>query len=75
MGHDMAPVTRGIADREKDRFVLPARFREGFFAPWIPVHRVVSVLEKVWRLLLAQTVSENGIGWLLLSHDRDTRRE
>ena len=52
MRHDMAPVTGGITDREKDRLVLLARFREGFFAPWIPVHRIVSVLEKVWRLLM-----------------------
>ena len=52
----MAPVARGIADREKDRLVLPARFREGFFAPRVPVHRIVRVLEKIWRLLTRQPV-------------------
>ena len=56
MRHDMAPVTGGITDREKDRFVLPARFREGFFAPRVPVHRIVRVLEKIWRLLVRQAV-------------------
>ena len=52
----MAPVTRGIADREKDRLVLPARLRERFFAPRIPIDRIVRVLKKVWRLLVREPV-------------------
>jgi hypothetical protein len=27
------------------------------------------VLKKIRGLLLVQTITENGIGWLLLSHD------
>ena len=56
MRHDVAPVTRGIADREKDRLVLPARLRERFFAPRIPIDRIVCVLKKVWRLLVREPV-------------------
>jgi hypothetical protein len=54
--HDMAPVTGGITNRKKDRFVFPARPRERFFPPWIPINRVMRVLKKIRRLLLRQTV-------------------
>jgi len=56
MRHDMAPVTRGIADREKDRFVFPTRLRERVLAPWIPIYRIMCVLKKVWRLLVREPV-------------------
>ena len=56
--HHVAPVTRRIADREKDRLVLPPRFREGFLAPRIPIDRIVRVLEQVRRLLLRETIRE-----------------
>ncbi len=47
--HDMAPVTGGIPDAEKDGFILPAGFFQGFRAPGIPVDRVMGVLEQVRR--------------------------
>jgi hypothetical protein len=54
--HDVAPVTRGVADGEEDRLVLVARAREGLVAPGVPVHRVVGVLEQVGARLGCQAV-------------------
>ncbi len=47
--HDVAPMARGVADREQDRLVLGAGARERFLAPGIPVHRVGGVLLQVRR--------------------------
>ena len=54
--HDMAPVTGGITDREKDRFVFATRFGESFFAPRIPIDRIMRVLKKVRRFFVRQPV-------------------
>ena len=54
--HDVAPVAGRIADGEKDRLILPARFCKSFFAPREPIHRVVRMLEKVRRLLAREPV-------------------
>ena len=54
--HDVAPVAGRITDREKDRFVFLARFGERFFAPRIPIDRIVRVLEKIRRLLAGQPI-------------------
>jgi len=43
--HDMAPVARGIANREHERFVFSPRFLERFVSPRKPVYRVMGVLE------------------------------
>ena len=45
--HHVAPVARGVADREQDRLALRARARERLLAPRIPVDRVVRVLQQV----------------------------
>jgi hypothetical protein len=45
--HDVAPVTSRIADAEEDGLVFERGFLEGFRAPWIPVHGVVTVLEQI----------------------------
>ena len=45
--HHVAPVTRRVADREEDRFVVSARFRERLVGPREPVDRIVRVLEQV----------------------------
>ena len=59
--HHVAPMAGGIADREKDRLVLLARFRERFLAPRIPVDGVVRVLEKVGRFLVDQAIRVLGM--------------
>ena len=45
--HDMAPVTRRIADREEDGTVLLPGQGERLVTPCVPVHGVVRVLQQV----------------------------
>src|ERR1700688_2754900 len=52
----MAPVASGITDREKDQFRLGLRPLESLRSPRIPIHGIVSVLEKVRRFLVNQPV-------------------
>ena len=54
--HDVAPVARGVADREQDRLVLCARPVERLLAPGVPVDRVVGVLKQVRTGLSGETV-------------------
>src|SRR5216683_6201024 len=54
--HHVAPVTRGIADREEQRLVLGPGLREGFVAPRVPVHGIVGVLEQVRAGLAREAV-------------------
>ena len=49
VGHHVAPVAGRIADAEKDRLVSVPRFGERVVAPFLPVQRVVLVLEEVRR--------------------------
>src|SRR5206468_11129620 len=58
MRHDVAPVTGGITDREKNGFVFASRFFERFLAPGKPFHRVIGVLKQVGRLLVSQSVRQ-----------------
>ena len=59
--HDMAPVARRVADRQKDRLVLGARLRERLLAPGEPVHRVVGVLQQIRTALARETVHTSGL--------------
>ncbi len=45
--HYMAPVAGGIADGEQNRLVFLPRLGKRFLAPWIPVNRVMRVLEQI----------------------------
>src|SRR5439155_538251 len=54
--HHVAPVTGRITDREKDRFVLATGFGKCFFAPRIPIDRIMRVLKKIRRLLARESV-------------------
>jgi hypothetical protein len=45
--HDVAPVARRVAHRQKNGFVLLARTGERLITPGIPVNRVVFVLEEI----------------------------
>ena len=47
VGHDVAPVARGVAHREQDRLPFVCGFLESLFAPRVPVDRVGCVLEEV----------------------------
>src|SRR5437867_10976022 len=71
----MAPMASGVADRKEDWFVFRARFFECRSSPWIPIDRVVFVLEKVWRFFSGKMVggkrrchvrdSRAGVAWVL----------
>ena len=54
--HDVAPVAGGVPDREEDRLVLVPRLGERLFAPRVPVHRVVGVLQEVGTGFLGEAV-------------------
>jgi hypothetical protein len=56
MGHDVAPVAGRIPYGEKNGFIFCTRFIECLSAPWVPVNVIVGVLEKIWALLINQTV-------------------
>src|SRR5438105_3551956 len=45
--HDMAPVARAIADREKDELAFLPGFREGLTTPGMPVHGIVGMHEEI----------------------------
>ena len=52
----MAPVARGVADREQDRLVLLPGAGEGLIAPRVPIHGVVRVLEQIGARLPGEPV-------------------
>ncbi len=54
--HHVAPVARGITDRQQDRLVLGPCLREGRLAPRQPRDRIGGVLEEVGRGLGRETV-------------------
>ena len=59
--HHVAPVARGVADREQDRPVLVARAGERLLAPRVPVDRVLRVLEEVGTGLGGEAVHSRTI--------------
>jgi hypothetical protein len=56
MGHDVAPVTGRVSDRQQHRLVLGPCPRKGFLAPRIPVDGIFSMLTKIGTLGLGKTV-------------------
>src|SRR5262245_40444502 len=47
MRQDVTPMAGGIADTEMDRKIFCARARKSFIAPWIPVDRIMRMLQEV----------------------------
>ena len=56
MGHDMAPMAGGIADREQDRLPRALGLGERLRPPGPPMHRVVLVLEEIGARLAAKAI-------------------
>src|SRR5690606_6643944 len=54
--HHVTPVAGGIADGQEDRLFLPLRLFKGLFAPGIPVHRIVGMLQKIRGFFMDQAV-------------------
>jgi uncharacterized membrane protein YbaN (DUF454 family) len=65
VGHDVAPVAGGVADRQEDRFVFSAGAGESLVSPRVPVDRVVLVLQQVRAGLARESVET-----LRLAHGR-----
>src|SRR5688572_23641448 len=56
VGHDVAPVARGIADRKQDGLARLPSFLERFVVPGLPVNGVVRVLLEIRARLFAQSI-------------------
>jgi len=62
VGHDVTPVTRRVADREEDGFLLLVGLLEGCLVPRLPVDGVVRVLAEIGTLLLVEAVPCRRVG-------------
>ena len=60
VGHDVAPVAGGIADREQDGLVGRLRLGQRVRSPRAPVHRIVAVLQEIGAGFGAQKVLAHG---------------
>ena len=60
MSHDVAPMTGRVADGEQYGFLLTPRFFQCLWAPGMPVHRVVSVLQQIGTGLVAEMIGVLG---------------
>jgi hypothetical protein len=49
-------MTRRVANAEKYRLVFALRLFEGLGSPWIPVNRIIGVLEEVGAGFLGEAV-------------------
>ena len=54
--HHVAPVTGRVPDRKKDRLVLAPRLLDRLFAPRIPIHRIVLVLQQIRARFLGEAI-------------------
>ena len=53
----MAPVARTtIADTQEHRLVFFLRLRKRLFAPRIPIHWIIRMLQQVWTLFIDQFI-------------------
>ncbi len=57
MGHDVAPMAGGVADRQQDRLAAVAGLGERRLAPRPPMHRIVLVLEQIGAGLARKPVT------------------
>ena len=62
MCHDMAPVTGGVADGEQNGLVFRLGTGERVWAPWVPMDRIVLVLQKVGAGLVGKQICGAGLG-------------
>jgi hypothetical protein len=62
----MAPVAGGVADTEKNGFVFFFGTMERFLSPGIPIHWIMSVLQKIRAGLMNQPIRMSGFHAKLL---------
>ena len=68
--HDVAPVTGGITNAEKDELVFRPRALDRFFSPGVPVHRIVSMLQQIGAGLVDELIGVRGLHSLTCDHNR-----
>ena len=61
MFHYVAPMTGRIPNADQQEFILLFSFFKGLIAPWIPIHRIMGVLEQVRAAFMDELI---GIGML-----------
>ena len=59
VGHHMAPVAGGVADRDQEGLVLGRSKRQRLGVPWLPRHRIGGVLEQVGAGLIGKPVLDH----------------
>ena len=65
MRHDMAPMTRRIADGKQNRHIAAARPVKHGRLPRLPMHRIILVLQKIGAGRRAQPIArEDGIAFI-----------
>ena len=57
VGHHVAPVTGGIADRQQDGLAALPRLAERLLVPRLPMHRVIRMLAQVRAGLRVQAIA------------------
>ena len=62
MLHHVAPMARGISDREEDRFVLVPGSPQCLGTPRVPVDGVLGMLQQVRTRLVCEAVG-HGVSW------------
>ena len=58
MRHHVAPVAGGVADRQQNGFACSLRFGKSLVTPLIPMDGVISMLPKIWRRSVGESVHE-----------------
>jgi hypothetical protein len=53
----MAPVTGRIANRQKNGLVFFFSRAKRFVTPWVPIHRIMSVLKQIRTRFMYQLIS------------------
>ena len=61
VGHHVAPVAGRIADAQQDGLVFRFRQAQGSLPPWMPVHRIVYVLQQIGARLFYQVVGHGDL--------------
>jgi hypothetical protein len=56
MGHNMAPVTGGVTNREEYRFVFFLSYGESIFIPGMPIDRIKGMLQEIGALFFNEDV-------------------
>jgi hypothetical protein len=58
MFHHMAPMAGSIPNTDNNQFIFRAGFLQGFFTPWIPIHRIMSMLQQVRTTLRSKMIGQ-----------------